>query len=419
MVSYRPIEGQRDQGQAASFLSHERTGDVAAHSPHKTPGPLQCLVADAIFDGERMLTGCAVLIHGGRIVDVVSRDAAPPDGAMIDLGAGSVLAPGFIDVQVNGGGGVLLNDEPTIAGIKTIVAAHRRFGTTGLLPTLITDRRETMERLAGIAEAALEIPGVFGFHLEGPFLNPRRKGVHPSARIRSPTPEDISLLHRFGSFGRSIVTLAPECVPDGFIADLAACGLRICAGHTDADESIIRRAGDEGLTGITHLFNAMSQMQARAPGAVGAALDEARFTLGLICDGYHVDPAMMRIAFRVAGRDRLMLVTDAMPTVGAHGAGFDLFGHAIKLEGTRLATEDGTLAGAHLDMMGAVRGAVSLMRVSLEDALVMASRTPARFLGLDGMLGAIRKNYRADLVAFDPNLTVTDTWVAGNRECHG
>ncbi len=183
--------------------------------------------------------------------------------------------------------------------------------------------------------------------------------------------------------------------------------------------SIIRRAGDEGLSGITHLFNAMSQMQARAPGAVGAALDEARFTLGLICDGYHVDPAMMRIAFRAAGRDRLMLVTDAMPTVGAHGAGFDLFGHAIKLEGTRLATEDGTLAGAHLDMMGAVRGAVTLMRVSLEDALVMASRTPARFLGLDGRLGAIRKNYRADLVAFDPNLTVTDTWVAGIQERHG
>lgn len=383
------------------------------------PGPPQSIVAGGIFDGERMLADCAVLLHGGRIVDVVSRGAIPVDGAIADLGAGSVLAPGFIDVQVNGGGGVLLNDEPTFAGISAIVAAHRRFGTTGLLPTLITDWHTTMERLAGVAETALEIPGVLGFHLEGPFINPSRKGVHPSDRIRSPAAEDIELLRRFGSLGHSIATLAPECVPAGFIADLTCCGLQICAGHTDANESMIRCACDEGLRGVTHLFNAMSQMQARAPGVVGAALDEARLTAGLICDGYHVDPTTLRIAFRAAGRDRLMLVTDAMPTVGAGQSRFDLFGRTIILEGTRLAADDGVLAGAHLDMMGAVRGAMSLMRVSLEDALIMASRTPARFLGLDGMLGAIRKGYRADLVAFDADLLVTDTWVAGVRERHG
>ena len=404
---------------SALFCVSREAGDVAAHSHRKTPGPLQSLVADRIFDGERILTGCTVLIHGERIVDVVSRGAIPADSAIVDLGAGSVLAPGFIDVQVNGGGGVLLNDEPTLAGINTIVAAHRHFGTTGLLPTLITDRREVTERLAGIAESALEIPGVLGFHLEGPFINATRKGVHPGERVRSPATEDTALLRRFGSFGHSIATLAPECVPRGFIADLSRCGLRICAGHTDADEPMIRRACDEGLCGVTHLFNAMSQMQARAPGAVGAALDEPRLTAGLICDGYHVDPAMLRIAFRAAGRDRLMLVTDAMPTVGADRSHFDLFGRAITLERTRLTAEDGTLAGAHLDMIGAVRGAVSLMRVSLEDALVMASRTPARFLGLDGMLGAIRKDYRADLVVFDADFIVTDTWVAGVRARHG
>ena len=334
------------------------------------------------------------------------------------LATGSVLAPGFIDVQVNGGGGVLLNDEPTLAGINTIVAAHRRFGTTGLLPTLITDRRGVTERLASIAESALEIPGVLGFHLEGPFINPSRKGVHPSEQIGSPTTEDIALLRRFGSFGHSIVTLAPECVPRGFIADLIHCGLRICAGHSDADESTIRHSCDEGLRGVTHLFNAMSQMHARAPGVVGTALDEPRLTAGLVCDGYHVDPAMLRIAFRAAGRDRLMLVTDAMPTVGANLSHFNLLGHTITLEHTRLTAEDGTLAGAHLDMMGAVRGAISLMGVTLEDALVMASRTPARFLGLGGMLGTIRKAYRADLVAFDAGFIVTDTWVAGVRHCH-
>ena len=321
------------------------------------------------FDGERILTGCAVLIHGAQIIDVVSRAAIPVDSAIVDLGEGSVLAPGFIDVQVNGGGGVLLNDEPTFAGINTIIAAHRRFGTTGLLPTLITDRRGVTERLASIAESAMEIPGVLGFHLEGPFINPSRKGVHPSELIGSPTKEDIALLRRFGSFGHSIVTLAPECVPRGFIADLIHCGLRICAGHTDADEPTIRHACDEGLRGVTHLFNAMSQMHARAPGVVGTALDEPRLTAGLVCDGYHVDPAMLRIAFRAAGRDRLMLVTDAMPTVGANLSHFNLFGHTITLERTRLTAEDGTLAGAHLDMMGAVRGAISLMGVTLEDAL--------------------------------------------------
>jgi N-acetylglucosamine-6-phosphate deacetylase len=407
-----------DKGSVPSFCGIKEAVDVAAHSHRKSPGPLQSLVADSIFDGERILTGCAVLIHGAQIVDVVSRCAIPLNSAIVDLGAGSVLAPGFIDVQVNGGGGVLLNDEPTLAGINTIVAAHRRFGTTGLLPTLITDRREATERLAGIAESALEIPGVLGFHLEGPFINPSRKGVHPSERVRSPTTEDTALLRRFGSFGHSIATLAPECVPRGFIADLNRSGLRICAGHTDADEPMIRRACDEGLQGVTHLFNAMSQMQARAPGVVGVALDETRLTAGLICDGYHVDATMLRIAFRAAGRDRLMLVTDAMPTVGANLSHFDLFGRAITLKRTRLTAEDGTLAGAHLDMMGAVRGAVSLMRVSLEDALVMASRTPARFLGLDDMLGAIRKAYRADLVAFDASFIVTDTWVAGVRLSH-
>jgi len=380
---------------------------------HRSFEPLQAVLADRVFDGERMLKDCAVIIDGARIANIVPQNAIPEESTIVDLGTGSVLAPGFIDVQVNGGGGVLLNDEPTLGGIRTIAAAHRRFGTTGLLPTLITDVREKTERLAAIVEAALKIPGVLGFHLEGPFINPTRKGIHPGEQIRLPTTQDAALLRRFGGIGRSIVTLAPECVPEGFIADLARSGLRICAGHTNADEPMIRRACGEGLSGITHLFNAMSQMQGRAPGVVGAALDDARLTSGLICDGYHVNPTMLHIAFRAAARGRLMLVTDAMPTVGAYRPHFDLFGRAIRLQGQRLTAEDGTLAGAHLDMMSAVRGAVSLMGTTLEDALVMASRTPATFLGLDGVLGAIRKGYRADLVAFDADFTVTHTWIAG------
>ncbi|WP_439396646.1 N-acetylglucosamine-6-phosphate deacetylase [Bradyrhizobium sp. PMVTL-01] len=368
------------------------------------------IAAQHIFDGIDMRGPGSVRIAQGRIESISFDEAA---GASIRLPRDAILAPGFIDIQVNGGGGVLLNDQPTEAGVRRIVEAHRTAGTTGCLPTLISDRTEVIERLAATAEACLEIPGVLGFHLEGPALNRSRKGIHPDAEIRVPDRRDLAAIKSFGHRGRSIVTLAPECVPASMIDELIDAGLRVAAGHSDASAAETGEAVDRGVSGVTHLFNAMSQLNAREPGLVGAALGDDRLFAGIICDGIHVDRVGLRVAFRCKGRDRLMLVTDAMPLAGTSGRQFMLQGREITLHEGRLTGPDGTLAGAHLTMIEAVRNAVALIGISLVDALIMASRTPASFLGLDAELGRVAPGYRADLVAFNPNFEVVGTWIGG------
>lgn len=369
------------------------------------------IAAPQIFDGTAMRGPGSIRISQGRIEGITFGESEPR--ASIQLPQDAILAPGFIDTQVNGGGGVLLNDEPTENGVRRIVAAHRKAGTTGCLPTLITDRSEVIERLAAAAQACLKIPGVHGFHLEGPALNKSRKGIHPEAEIRVPNGRDLAAIKSFGNCGRSVVTLAPECVPAFMIDELISAGLRIAAGHSDATASEIGHAVDRGVSGVTHLFNAMSQLNARQPGLVGAALCDDRLFAGIICDGFHVDPAALRIAFRCKGRDRLMLVSDAMPLAGTNDRQFMLQGRQITLHENRLTGPDGTLAGAHLTIIEAVRNAVALAGISLVDALAMASRTPAAFLGLESELGRIAPGYRADLVAFRPNFEVVGTWIGG------
>ena len=369
------------------------------------------IAAQCIFDGNDMRGPGSVRISQGRIESVTFGE--PAARAAIQLPADVILAPGFIDVQVNGGGGVLLNEQPTEAGVRRIVDVHRSAGTTGCLPTLITDNTEVIEQLAAVAQATLKIPGVLGFHLEGPALNKLRKGIHPESEIRLPDSRDLAAIRSFGGRGRSLVTLAPECVPASMIDELIGTGLRIAAGHSDATATEAALAADRGVTGVTHLFNAMSQLSGREPGLVGAALDDNRLFAGIICDGIHVDPASLRIALRCKGRDRLMLVTDAMPLVGTQDRQFLLNGRRITLHDNRLTGPDGTLAGAHLTMIEAVRNAVALLDVPLADALVMGARTPAAFLGLESELGRIAPGYRADLVAFSKDFEVIGTWVAG------
>lgn len=364
-----------------------------------------------LFDGTAMRGPAWVTISAGCIEEV-SFDKAPP-GDMIALPAESILGPGFIDIQVNGGGGVLLNDEPNEDGVRRIVEAHRKMGTTGCLPTLITDRSDVIQQLAATAPAACRIPGVLGFHLEGPGLNRARKGIHRESGIRVPDARDLAAIRGIGRCGRSMVTLAPECVPPSMISDLVEDGLRIAAGHTEATARQLTEAADHGLTGITHLFNAMSQLTPREPGVVGAALDDRRLFAGIICDGHHVDPVGLRVALRCKGPDRLMLVTDAMPLFGTDQQQFLLQGRQIDLREGRLTGPDGTLGGAHLGMIEAVRNATALLGVPLSEALIMASRTPATFLGLERELGSIAPAYRADLVAFNARFEVIETWIGG------
>ena len=373
------------------------------------------IVAERIFDGRRWHEGAALLTRGDRIVAVCPSGEIPSNVAVTQMPEGIFVAPGFIDLQVNGGGGVLLNDDPTPEAMRAIARAHRHLGTTAILPTLITDAHGKMEAAIAAAREAAGNEGILGLHLEGPFINPARAGVHARAHIVQAEPGDLERLRELGRIGRSMITLAPECVPEGFIRALASAGLCVVAGHSEASAACVMRAVDDGLTGVTHLFNAMPPFHGRAPGLIGATLAEPRLVAGLIIDGLHVDPVSVRAAFAAKGTAGIALVTDAMPTVGATVEQFQLTGRTIALRDGRLVAEDGTLAGAHLDLGTAVRNAVTLCGIPLEDALRSASLTPARFLGLEHERGALIPNARADLVAMDAGLKVSACWFGGVR----
>lgn len=374
------------------------------------------ILADRVFDGHRWRAEAAVLVRDGRIVGVGPWGEVPADWPQTQLPADTFVAPGFIDLQVNGGGGVLLNDQPTAEGMRAIARAHRRYGTTACLPTLISDTREQMRTAIAAACSIAGRDGVLGLHLEGPFISPRRPGVHRPDRIVKPAAGDLEQLCGLAGAGRSLVTLAPECVPAGFVRKLAASGMRISIGHSEASAAVVMQAVTDGATGVTHLFNAMPPMSARDPGIIGTALAEDRLTAGLIVDGIHVDPVSVRAAFAAKSSERIALVTDAMPTVGASLDHFELVGRTIKLTNGKLSTEEGTLAGAHLDMASAMRNTVRLANIPLEDALRAASLTPARFLGLDNERGVLVPGARADLVALTHELTVVATWIDGSTD---
>jgi len=375
-------------------------------------GARTAIAASHVFDGVALHRDTAVLIDGTSITALLPRADVPANAQVRALPDGLWLAPGFIDTQVNGGGGVLLNDDPTPEGISAIVSAHRKFGTTALLPTLITDLPETTSRAIRAAdEAAASMPGVLGIHLEGPFLSPERPGVHDPRRLRRPGDDDLAIITAKRR-GVTLVTLAPEQVPNGFIAALAAAGVRVALGHSMATYAQTRSAMADGLTGFTHLFNAMRPLASREPGPITAALEDPAAWFGMIVDGIHVDPAVLRLALR--GLAQPMLVTDAMPPVGGDGSAFRLYGDEITVRDGRCFRRDGTLAGSMLDMASAVRNCVDLLGVPLTDALRFASSNPANFLGLGHTLGRLAPGCRADLVAFDPTtIEVASTWVAG------
>jgi N-acetylglucosamine-6-phosphate deacetylase len=372
----------------------------------------QAVAADHVFDSVSMRHNAAVLIEGEDIVGIVHRAEVPSDVSVHALPEGAWLAPGFIDVQVNGGGDVLFNDSPTPEAVTTIARAHRQFGTTGLLPTFITDDAAKMPAAIEAVQKAMDRePSVLGIHLEGPFISPDRPGVHDPKFIRRITPDDIALLTKPRK-GVTLITLAPEQMPKGAIAQLAKAGVRVSLGHSMASYEQTRAAISEGLTGFTHLFNAMPQMLSRQPGPVAAALESPDASYGLIVDGEHVDPASLRLALRGLGRP--MLVTDAMPPVGGSRATFALYGDEIAVSGGQLRRNDGTLAGAYLTMAQAVNNCVQMLGLRLEDALPLASGNPADFLGLGSRLGRLAAGYRADIVAFHPEqIEVIETWVAG------
>jgi N-acetylglucosamine-6-phosphate deacetylase len=375
------------------------------------------LTGATVFDGDRIADACAVILDGGTIAGVRAEMDLPPgiERAAIK----GLLAPGFIDIQVNGGGGVLFNDARNVEAIAAIGAAHRRFGTTGFLVTFITDETAKMRDAADAVRTAIAagMPGLLGVHFEGPWLSEARRGIHDSRFLRNFTEEDFSLLTAPG-LGRVHVTLAPERVSAAIIVRLVAAGVVVSAGHTEADVATLRVAWAAGLAGYTHLFNAMPPLAGRAPGPVGAALDDPDCYCGLIVDLQHVSAESLRVAIGAHGWERMMLVTDAMPTVGTDATGFELYGRRIEKRDGHLVNEVDTLAGSGLDMATAVRNAVEALGLPVEAALRMASRIPAEFLGLKDR-GRIAPGCRADLVLLDDDLRVVDTWIGGKRSGRG
>jgi len=363
-----------------------------------------------IIVGRTVFQAATIDVAEGRIAAI---DPAVSGRADIDLDGGW-LVPGFIDTQVNGGGGVLFNDEISVEGIAAIGAAHARFGTTAFLPTLISDSPDHVAAALDAADAAIAagVPGVVGVHIEGPFINPARRGIHEADHIRQLDPAMIRLLTRPRA-GRVVLTVAPERVGLAQIRALAARGVIVCAGHSNATYDEVHAAIDAGLAGFTHLFNAMSPLTHRAPGVAGAALDAPDCWCGLIVDNAHLHPATVRIAIKVKGPDRIMLVTDAMPSVGTDAASFVLQGKKIEVRNGVCTYEDGTLAGSDLDMATAFRNTAAITGLGPVDVVRMSSEAPAAFLGLSATHGTLATGRRADWVVLDRELRPLGTWIGG------
>lgn len=358
------------------------------------PGTAATILPDAVFDGERLRPGLALDLSGGAVRIV------PANGGHRRMAG--IVTPGLVDLQVNGGGGVLLNASPTPEGIAAIIAAHRRFGTTRLLPTLITDAPEGAEAAAAAVIAAWGTPGLLGLHLEGPHISPARRGTHDGRFIRPLDERTIALAE--GLCGRGIpvlLTLAPEMARPAQIARLAAAGVIVSLGHSDATAAQVQVALDAGARNFTHLYNAMSQMTGREPGMAGSAILSGA-DMGMICDGVHVSDAMLRLALAVHGVGRSHIVSDAMPTVGGPDA-FQLYGRWVRLAGGRLVNDEGNLAGAHTTMAEGVARLVHAVGLTFEDALRLAITNPARVMGAPS---AIESSPAADLLLWqDGRLT--------------
>ena len=365
-----------------------------------------------IFDGSDFRYGAALLVENERIAGIVGEDSIPP-GHSAEQIANGFLAPGLIDLQVNGGGGVLLNDDPSVAGIRRICAAHLRYGTTALLPTLITDVPAKTAAALAAARAANDVPGCIGLHLEGPHLSLARAGAHDPALIRKMAAADLDRMTA-SDLPTLMVTLAPESVSDRMIAALAAAGVIVSLGHSDCSFDTARIAATNGARCVTHIFNAMSPLYHRQPGMVGAALADGRLFAGLIADGIHVDPVAIGIAIRAKlGPGKVFLVSDSMANIGSDSREFMLSGHLVKVENGRLVRDDGTLAGADLTMIKAVRFLVETIGLDLAEALRMGSLYPAQAIRRSDEFGVFVAGARADIIHCSDRLELLDVWQAG------
>ncbi len=361
-----------------------------------------------LFDGSTFVDHQVLTISDGKIVAIDS------DTSRVDEVVQGLIVPGYIDLQVNGGGGVLFNDSPSLDKLKTIIAAHSQFGTTGMLPTLITDKVEVMAQAADAMALAIAegVPGILGIHFEGPHLSVAKKGTHVEEYIRPISDEEWQILER-KDIGQILVTLAPESVTPEDVSRMVSLGIKVCLGHTNADYQTAQKAMDAGADGYTHLFNAMSPIQGREPGVTGCALLNDQASCGIIIDGHHVDYTTARLALKTKPQGKVFLVTDAMSTIGTDQTEFSFFDRTVYLNDGRLTSTTGELAGAALDMASAVENAYKGLGVGLEEAIRMASQYPADYINQGNIRGNLRIGSQADFVELNEELKVDSTWIAG------
>ncbi len=376
------------------------------------------LTGARVFTGEAFVDDCALVIDGERIAALVASAELPANVEHMDLNGG-ILAPGFIDLQVNGGGGAFFTSDTSLEALQTMLDGHRPTGTTSMLPTMISDTREVhqagIRAIAGAVAAGMK--GILGIHIEGPFFDLERRGAHSERYIRKMEQADIDWLSVPQNF-KLMLTLAPEHTEPGQIKTLVDAGVIVCAGHSNAHYDQVIAGVKEGLSGFTHLYNAMRPTTGREPGVVGAALDTPNTWCGIIIDSYHVHAASARIACQVKPRGKVYLVTDAMSSVGAKNKSFQLYGETIFEKDGRLVNAEGRLAGSAIGMIDAVRLNTQWVGMDLAESLRMASLYPAQYMQLDSSLGRLAPGLRADLVHFTNDFVVTHTWVAGEKQQH-
>jgi len=368
--------------------------------------------AKRLFDGQNFINDQVLTITDGVI------SAIDQNTDNVDIKATGLVVPGYIDLQVNGGGGVLFNDSPSVDKLKTIMAAHAKFGTTAMMPTLITDKIDVMLQAAkAIAKAMAEkVPGIIGIHFEGPHLSLAKKGTHCAKLIRPISDAEWSVFSR-QDIGQVMVTLAPETVSPQEIARMVKLGIKVCLGHTNADFTTAQKAVNAGATGFTHLFNAMSPLQGREPGVVGCALLNDNTQAGLIVDGHHVDYASCQLAIKTKPAGGIFLVTDAMPPVGTKMKAFPLYDRTVYVDKGKLTSTTGELAGSSLDMATAVKNTHLELKIPLDESLRMASLYPAKYLsaGHDLVRGELKIGMQADMVILNDDFSVGETWIGGKK----
>ena len=378
----------------------------------------QALLGSQIFCGERFYDDHALLVEGKSIVDIVDKNNIPDNFNKIELDQG-ILAPGFIDLQVNGGGGVLFNNSPNKESLNTIIKAHQFFGTTSIMPTVISDSLEVLEQcIKTVTEEIKNNSSLLGIHIEGPFFNTKYRGVHQKQYISTINSDYLNLFESLKGFP-VMLTLAPECISSQQLKHLTSLGIKTLAGHSDATYDELDDAIKNGLDGFTHLFNAMGQISAREPGVVGSALHFENTFASIIFDLHHVHPSLIQLAYQLKPKGKLFFISDSMATINHGKPSFELYDEVVNESDGRLVNSEGKLAGSSITQIDAVKNVYQKCNIPLNQALAMASRYPAEYLGIENHLGSLKPGYRADLVHFDSNFKVHNAWVSGkqiNRE---